>query len=163
VARSAVKRALIEAVVPWFHCAQRVREANWGRSEKMLTAAIILVFSLGALIQFAAFTWRAAFLSVATAEIPENNIKSIEMSDFYSAAAYQRLCPELADRGGSSLRSVSVYNRFLQFLSSIADTVFPVASGWAQREMVLCTRYAAVSLAQRMERNQMLAAELSSF
>ena len=129
----------------------------------MLTAAIILVLSLGALIQFAAFTWRAAFLSVATAEMPESNIKSIEMSDFHSASAYERLCPELADRGGSSLRSVSVYNSFLQFLSSSADTVFPAASGWARREMVLCTRYATVSLAQRMERNQILAAELSSF
>jgi hypothetical protein len=153
----------IKAVVPWFHCAQRGREANWGWSKKMLTAAIILVLSLGALIQFAAFTWRAAFLSVATADMPENDIKSIEMSDFRSASAYQRLCPELADRGGSSLRSVGVYNRFLQFLSSIAETAFPAASGWAQREMVLCTRYAAVSLAQRMERNQVLAAELSSF
>jgi hypothetical protein len=129
----------------------------------MLTAAIILVLSLGALIQFAAFTWRAAFLSVATAEMPENNIKSIEMNDFQSASAYQRLCPELADRGGSSLRSVSVYNSFLQLLSSISETAFPVASGWAQREMVLCARYATVSLAQRMERNQVLAAELSSF
>jgi hypothetical protein len=29
--------------------------------------------------------------------------------------------------------------------------------------MALCTRYAAVALAQRMERNQMMAAELTSF
>ena len=129
----------------------------------MLTAAIILVLSMGALIQFAAFTWRAAFLSVATAEMPENNINSIELNDFQGASAYERLCPELADRGGSSLRTVSVYNRCLELLASGANAAFPAASGGAQREMVLCTRYAAVTIAQRMQRNQILAAELSSF
>jgi hypothetical protein len=58
---------------------------------------------------------------------------------------------------------VSAYHSFLQFVTSIGDAILPPAAGWAQREMALCTRYATVTLAQRMERNQIVAAELSSF
>jgi len=51
----------------------------------------------------------------------------------------------------------------LQFAISIGDAILPSAASWAQREMALCTRYATVTLAQRLERNQVVAAELSSF
>jgi hypothetical protein len=129
----------------------------------MLISIFILVFSLAALIQFAAFTWHAAFLSLATAEMPQNRVKCIELNDFQDATAYERLCPELGEGGGGNLRAVSLYHGFLQFLTSIGDAILPPAAGWAQREMALCTRYAAVALAQRMERNQMMAAELTSF
>jgi hypothetical protein len=129
----------------------------------MLTSIFILVISLASLIQFAAFTWRAAFLSFATAEMPGNKAKYFELNDFRDATAYERLCPEIGSGGGASLRAVSLYHGFLQFLTSIGDAIMPPAAGWAQREMVLCTRYAIVALAQRMERNQLMAAELTSF
>jgi hypothetical protein len=131
--------------------------------KKMLVAIFILVVSLAALIQFAAFAWRAAFLGVATSELPENRAKYITITDFEEASAYDKLCPELGTRGGARLGSVSAYHSFLQFVTSIGDAILPPAAGWAQREMALCTRYANVSLAQRMERNQIVAAELSSF
>jgi hypothetical protein len=129
----------------------------------MLTSAFILVMSMAALIQFAAFTWRAAFLSVATAEIVENGLNAIELNNFEEATSYERLCPELGVGGGMRLGSVSLYHRFLQMLTSVGDAILPLASGWAQREMALCTRYTTVTLVQRMERNQMVAAELASF
>jgi hypothetical protein len=129
----------------------------------MLTSAFILVISMAALMQFAAFTWRAAFLSLATAELPENAAKYIELNSFQDASAYERLLPELGNSGGGNLRTVSLYHGFLQFLASVGDAILPPASGWAQREMALCTRYATVALAQRMERNQLMAAELTSF
>jgi len=131
--------------------------------KKMLVAIFILVVSLAALIQFAAFTWRAAFLGVATSELPENRAKYITLNDFEEASAYERLCPELGIRVSTRLGSVSAYNAFLQFAISIGDAILPSAAGWAQREMALCTRYATVTLAQRLERNQVVAAELSSF
>ena len=131
--------------------------------KKMLVAIFILVVSLAALIQFAAFTWRAAFLSMATAELPEDRAKYIALNDFEESSAYEKLCPELGTRGGARLGSVSAYHSFLQFVTSIGDAILPPEAGWAQREMALCMRYATVSLAQRMERNQAVAAELSSF
>lgn len=131
--------------------------------KKMLTAAFILVMSMAALIQFAANAWRAAFLSVATAELPEDRAKYIPLNDFEEASVYERLCPELGNGGGAKLGSVSLYHSFLQFVTAMGDRILPPAAGWAQREMVLCTRFATVALAQRMERNQSVMAEVNSF
>ena len=57
----------------------------------MLISILILVVSLAALIQFAAFTWRAAFLTEATADLPEDRAKYIAMNGFEEASAYERL------------------------------------------------------------------------
>ena len=129
----------------------------------MLISILILVASMAALIQFAALTWRAAFLSVATAELPEDRAKYITLNDFEEATAYEKLCPELGIRVSSRLSSVSAYYSLLQLVTSIGDAILPPAAGWAQREMALCTRYATVTVARRMERNQIVAAELASF
>jgi hypothetical protein len=153
----------IEEGVLSFHCARRGVGANWGWLKEMLTAAFILVMSMAALIQFAAFTWRAAFLSLATAELPESVSKPIELSDFREASVYEKLCPELGMGGGMKLGSVGVYHRMLQVVTSVGERILPPAAGWAEREMALCARYATVALAQRRERNQLVAAELTSF
>jgi hypothetical protein len=129
----------------------------------MLISILILVVSLAALIQFAAFTWRATFLTVATAKLPEDRTKLITLNDFKEASAYEKLCPELGVRVSTRLGAVSAYSSFLQFAVSIGDSILPSAAGWAHREMVLCTRYATVTLARRLERNRVVAAELSSF
>lgn len=129
----------------------------------MLVTILILVISLAALIQFAAFTWRAAFLNVAAAELPEDQAKYIVLSDFEETSAYERLCPELTAQRGGKLGTVSAYHSLLRLARSVGDAILPPAAGWAQREMALCTRYATVTLARRMERNQIVAAELSSF
>jgi hypothetical protein len=129
----------------------------------MIVAILILVFSLAALIQFAAFTWRAAFLSVATAELPEDRAKYITLNSFEEASAHQKLCPEIGIGGGARLGTVGAYHSLLRFVTAIGDAILPPAAGWAQREMALCTRYATVALARRMERNQVVAAELASF
>ena len=94
----------------------------------MLISILILVVSLAALIQFAAFTWRAAFLTVATADLPEDLAKHITLNDFKEASAYERLCPELGIRVSTRLGSVSAYNAFLQFAISIGDAILPSAA-----------------------------------
>ena len=146
-----------------FHCAPRaeIRKLEW--LKEMLISILILVVSLAALTQFAAFTWRAALLTVATADLPEDRAKYITVNDFEGASAYERLCPELGVRVSTRLGSVSAYNSFLQFAISIGDSILPSGAGWAQREMALCSRYATVTLARRLERNQVVVAELSSF
>lgn len=152
-----------ERLVLPFHCTRHARGRKLEWLKKMLVATLILVVSLAALIQFAAFTWRAAFLNVATAELPEDRAKYIILSDFEEASAYEKLCPELTARRAGKLISVSAYHSLLRLARSIGDAILPPAAGWAHREMALCTRYATVTLAQRMERNQLVAAELSSF
>ena len=146
-----------------FHCAWRAGAGKLEWLKKMIVTILILVGSLAALIQFAAFAWRAAFLSVATAELPEDRVKYITLSSFEEASAYQKLCPEIGVGGGGGLGSVGAYHSLLRFMTALGDAILPPAAGWAQREMALCTRYATVTLARRMERNQVVAAELASF
>lgn len=136
----------------------------------MLIAAFILVISVAALVQFAAFTWRAGLLRVAseplpiqedTADAPYNLLQS---KDFEGVLACQELCSEIGADAGRGLRSVRLYYSFLQFLSGLGDSIVEATTpSWMQNEMALCTRYAAVVLSQRMERNQALAAEVRSF
>jgi hypothetical protein len=150
-------------MVPSFHCARRAGAGKLEWLKKMIVAILILVFSLAALVQFAAFAWRAAFLSVATAELPEDRAKYISLNSFEEASAYQKLCPEIGIGGGAGLGTVGAYHSLLRIVTAMGDAILPPAAGWAQREMALCTRYATVELARRMERNQVVAAELASF
>lgn len=136
----------------------------------MLVASFIFVISLAAMIQFAAFTWHAGLLRVAGeadevgAHAAEHVFpNSLPHNDFRKVAAYQQLCPELAGGEASKLRSVRLYYRFLQFLTSLSGSLFSAHSGWTHREMALCTRYASVILSQRLERNQVQMAEVRSF
>jgi hypothetical protein len=137
----------------------------------MLIAAFILVISVAALVQFAAFTWRAGLLSVASQPLPDQAgsgyepCNVLQSKDFEDVSAYQQLCTEIGAGSGQNLRSVRLYYRFLQFVSTLGSSILEAAmpTGWAQREMALCTRYATVVLSQRMERNQALAAEVRSY
>ena len=136
----------------------------------MLVASLIFVISIVAMIQFAVFTWHAGLLRVACEPVELEAEaaaamanKSLQFNDFRNVAAYQKLCPELVGGQSSELRSIRVYYRFLQFLTSLGGSLFPPESGWAQREMALCTRYASVVLSQRLERNQAQMAEVRSF
>jgi len=129
----------------------------------MLAASLIFVISLATMIQFAAFTWHAGLLRVAS-EAPEGAPdNSLQVNDFRSMAAYQQMCPELAGGSARKLRSVRLYYQFLQFLNSLSGSLLPAESGWTQREMALCTRYATAVLSQRMERNLAHMAEVRSF
>ena len=137
----------------------------------MLTAAFILVITVAALVQFAAFTWRAGLLSVASQPLPNQVVTEtgtsdlLQAKDFAGVSAYQQLCAEIGAHCGKSLRSVRLYYRFLQFVSTVGNSIVEAAmpTGWAQREMALCTRYAAVVLSQCLERNHALAAEVRSY
>jgi len=142
-----------------------------GSVKNMLISAFILVISIAAMVQFAAFTWRASLLRVATEPLPnEAELDSLsrnllESKNFNAVSAYQELCPELGAGAGSNLRFVRLYYRFLQFLGKLGSLAVDAAipTSWTQREMALCTRYATVVLSHRLERTQAFAAELRSY
>jgi hypothetical protein len=138
----------------------------------MLIAAFILVISVAALVQFAVFTWRAGLLQVASQPLPNQAdtgyepYDALQLRNFEDVSAFQQLCPEIGADSGQTLRSVRLYYRFLQFVSTLGSSILEAAippTGWTQREMALCTRYASVVLYQRMERNHALAAEVRSY
>jgi hypothetical protein len=148
-----------------------VRKGTLGSVKKMLIAAFILVISVAALIQFAAFTWRAGLLRVASEPLPNQAetgyapCNLLQLKNFEDVSVYQELCPEIGADARQSLRSVRLYYRSLQFLNTLGNSILEAAipAGWTQREMALCTRYAAVVLSQRMERNHALATEVRAY
>jgi hypothetical protein len=141
----------------------------------MLIAAFILVISTAALVQFAVFTWRAGLLRVASepildqseAESGEESHNLLTGKDFKEILARQGLCPDLDTGSAPGLRLVRVYYSLLRMLHSLGNLIVspgaPGFGGWTQREMALCTRYAAVVLSHRVQDNQALAAEVRSF
>jgi hypothetical protein len=134
----------------------------------MLIAAFIFVTSIGAMIQFVALAWRSSLLQVASgglALVPGFDIAAssnlLKIQDFEDVAEFQRLSPNLGAGSAPKLRSVSFYHRFLQLM----EVVMPSGSagGWAEREMALCTQYAAVVLSHQFANNQALASDLRSY
>jgi len=132
-----------------------MQKANYTQVETMFIAAFIFVISLGAMIQFVALTWRAGLVQTASQGLA--GAIDLKINDFRDVAAFQQLSPDLGGGSAPKLRSVSLYYRLLQFLEPVRQ------SGWASREMALCTRYAAVVLSQQLASNQAFAAEMRSF
>ena len=140
----------------------------------MLIAAFILVISTAAMVQFAVFSWRAGLLRVASEPLLDQSEASVEASrnllnakDFKEVLARQDLCPDLDTGSAPSLRPVRIYYSVLRALHGLGNLIVspgaPGFGGWTQREMALCTRYAAVVLSHRVQSNQALAAEARSF
>lgn len=122
----------------------------------MLIAAFIFVISAAAAVQFAAMSWRGELARVALCGAASTAPNLLNTKEFQDLSAYQQLCPELTANSSPKLRSVKLYYTLLQAAQSLS-------SGWANREMALCARYATVVLAQRMERNQAFLAEVRSY
>lgn len=128
----------------------------------MLIAAFILVISTAALMQFAAFAWRASLLRTVSEQYVNEADTSLQpypnLLSFTSfqevMAVYRDLCPELQTGSAHNLGPVSIYYAAIGFLSRLGGSLLPADGfGWANREMALCTQYATVRLSQRLERN----------
>jgi hypothetical protein len=126
----------------------------------MLIAAFIFVVSAVAMIQFAVFTWRADLVQMVSLGASH---KLLKQSGFDDLLAYQKLCPELAINSASKIRSVRLYHGLLKAVSEFTAVVMDSEVDWSNREMVLCTEYVAITLSERMIRNQALLAEVRSY
>lgn len=132
-------------------------------------AAFIFVLSVAAAIQFGIFSWRAGLLSF-TSEPLSPAIKPVtdfiadphNPADFQVFALLQELCPELLPAERRELWTVRLYYRTVSWLGSLLGAA-PSWRAWSQREMLACTRYVAVLMDQRLQRNRSCLAELHSF
>ena len=115
----------------------------------------ILGFSLVALVRFAIAQWRLILLSAASHQLSD----SLQLSTGISGAAIgpqdfgtlkgfcEQLSPE-SKKTSSWLKEVSLYYRIIALVEKL-----PSLSPWANREMQLCSRYAAVVLDQNLAMN----------
>jgi hypothetical protein len=138
----------------------------------MLIAAFILVISTAALMQFAAFAWRASLLRAVSEQYVNEADASLQpcpnllsFSSFQEVkVVYHDLCPELQTGSAANLGLVNIYYATMSFLSRVGASVMPAEGfSWAHREMALCTQYATVRLSQRLERNMNVVNEARSF
>lgn len=149
--------------VPWYGgpIGERLRGRHYisGSEDyrKTMTAALILAFSLAALGQFAISQWRMIWLTTANQPLSEAlraatgfEAESIGPNDFGTLLG---MCDELSPRIKKAtpwLREVRGYYKVVAKLERACRSIQPALSGWAAREMKICSRYVAVILDQNL-------------
>src|ERR1700722_5591006 len=126
-----------------------------------MMATIIFMVSLVTFGQFALYYWRATISGVAAQAISERILVAagithpvIGARDFRNIIILKDLSPDLGGPSGS-LMTIRSYYAVLEKLGKIA----PAMAGWADSEMAICSRYAAVLMDQHLERNMACAAQ----
>jgi hypothetical protein len=135
----------------------------------MLIAALIFVISAAVMVQFAVLSWRAGLLRMVAKPLAnegdataKKTLALLHSQDFKGLSALQAMCPDLSGTKAPKLRSVNLYYKVLRAFTALGNVILPntPATAWAQSEMALCTRYAAVVLSERLERNRAVLAEV---
>jgi hypothetical protein len=133
-----------------------------------MIAALIFVISVAALGQFAMFSWRAAFLTVASREMSLETraamgaaAAAVDNGDLAGASKWLELSPNLSGED-RRLWTIKLYYIALRAIGGLSRMMVP-ASEWSQREMVSCARYAAIVVEERLQRNRLVVAEIRSF
>lgn len=131
-------------------------------------AAMLLAFSIVALAQFALYYGRAILsgaaqqpLSAHVLEVAQVKGGEVTGADFRTLVSLHNLTPDLRP-GLSGLGLVRMYYRVIDGIRSIVGTHAPQVAEWAERELAICARYAAVQMDRRLQANLALAAALRS-
>jgi len=134
-----------------------------------MLGALILVFSIAALGQFAVFYARAVLASVAeqpltgyVQQIEGFPSRPLQAADFPHLVQMQQICPQVGPEA-RSLRAARAYFQALAAVKNIVNGFVPTVHGWAEREQTLCAKFAAVLLDQRLARTAAAAAEMRSY
>jgi hypothetical protein len=118
-------------------------------------AAILFCISSVAVGQFAFYYWRASIACTATRQVSDRvrvaagiQAPSVSSRDFRAILAAYDLTPDLTGHGRGH-RAIRAYYTFVEKVGRMN----PLAADWAEAEMVMCTRYAAAVLDERIQRN----------
>ena len=121
-----------------------------------MIAALIVVISLAALLQFFISYCRSLLAAYSKVELSEQvrEITGLERQpvtgeEFQRVLQLVRLCP---DRGDDALeiRLVGVYYGLLDFMRTLIGWLSPGIIGWAKQEKQSCSYFAAVALDRRI-------------
>jgi hypothetical protein len=128
--------------------------------------AMILAIAIVALVQFALYYWRALLTSVASLPVSPQVFHAAEVdaselrgADFQRLAGLYELTPQLK-RGASGLGLVSLYFTVVRKIEILFGQLSPVVLHCAEREMILCARYAAVQIDRKLQANLAQAASI---
>lgn len=131
-------------------------------------SAMLLAISIVALAQFALYYWRAILAGVAAQPVSDRVLAaanldagSMQGDDFEKLAGLHALTPELHPTGGG-LATVRLYYKVIAGLGHLAGRHLPGFAAWCEHERLICARFAAVQIDQRLQANLALAAALRS-
>ena len=131
-------------------------------------SAMLLAISSVALAQFAVYYWRAVVGQVAAQSISADVLAAARLEnttlngrDFRAIAKLHELTPNL-ERTASSLGLVRCYYQLINAVGLAASGRVTAVANWAERERMLCARYAAVLVDRRLQSNLALAAAIRS-
>ena len=130
-------------------------------------SAMLLTISVVALSQFALYYWRAVLAGVAAQPVSGRVLEAAHVADgelrgrdFQVLAELHDLTPDL-QAGPGGLGLVRLYYKFVEAISQVAGRL-PSVTEWADRERMICARYAAVQIDRRMQANLAMAAAIRS-
>jgi hypothetical protein len=122
-----------------------------------MTAAIILVLAVLALVQFGISQWRMIWLTTANQPLSDSlrvatgiEAETIGPNDFGKLLG---LCDEMSPllkKGTPWLREVKGYYTIVARVEKTFRSIQPALSTWAGSEMKVCSRYVAVLLDQNL-------------
>jgi hypothetical protein len=131
-------------------------------------SAMLLAISTIALAQFGVYYWRALVAGVAVEPISERVFSAAKVDkgqlsgdDFRSLEELHGLTPDLRT-GASGLGLVPMYFKIIQAVGKLTAGRIEAVAAWAERERILCARYAAVQIDRRLQANLALAATIRS-
>ncbi len=134
-------------------------------------AAMLFTIAIVALLQFALYYWRAVLAGVASQPVSDRVLAAAQMeegefhgADFGKLASLLALTPELKSGNGgkNGLGLVKAYYEILEGMGAAFAKMSPAVASWSERERVLCARYAAVQIEQRLQANLLQAESIRS-
>src|SRR5262245_20729336 len=143
------------------------RSQNDGDEARIMFSALLLTISTVALAQFAAYYWRAVMAGVAALPLSEEVLAAAQVRgalhgrDFRALADLHALTPGI-EQGGSHVGAVRCYFAVIHAIGNLANGRLAALAGCAERERILCARYAAVQVERRLQANLALAASMRS-
>ena len=127
-----------------------------------MVAAVLFTVSIVAFARFGLHYWRATISGVASQAISDRIRLAAGIStdvvggqSFRNILILKDLAPDLRGPSGS-FRALRAYYAVVEKLGSIV----PAMANWSDAEMATCTRYAAVVMDRRLERNMACAAQM---
>jgi hypothetical protein len=121
-----------------------------------MIAALIVVISLAALLQFFISYCRSLLAAYGKLELSEQvrdltglEEPSVTGEEFKRVLQLVRLCPDSGE-DGLEIRLVGTYYALLNLLRSMIGRLSPAIIGWADQERQSCSYFAAVALDRRI-------------
>ncbi|HEV2618292.1 MAG TPA: hypothetical protein VGU63_16965 [Candidatus Acidoferrales bacterium] len=122
-----------------------------------MIAALICVMSLAALAQFAVSQWRSIWVTIAAQPLSNSLESATGIANDAIGAEHFEILSLASEQLGRSLhesnlwiKEVKLYHRLLRASRKLSGKALPSVSGWANRELAECAKFAAAMLDRRL-------------